>query len=201
MDVRIGLWGKLSTKELMFLNCGVGEDSWEFLGLQGDQTNHKGNQHRVFTGRTDAEAETPILWLPDAKNELIGKGPDPGNAWRWEEKGTTARSQREELRPWQRSWGRRLRHTQRRDQASGNPVFPSIYPKSQSLPTLLFYALTYTSDFTGGCSPTIPLGEGVNLQLQLTKIPGCDKSVSTYELLWRFSSLPEQVRPATCNCL
>ena len=51
------------------------------------------------------------------------------------------------------------------------------------VPTLLFYALTYTSDFTGGCSPTTPLGEGVNLQLQLTKIPGCDKSVSTYELL------------------
>ena len=101
-----------------------------------------------------------------------------------------AGSQREELRPWQRSWGRRLRHTQRRDQASGNPVFPSIYPKSQSLPTLLFYALTYTSDFTGGCSPTIPLGEGVNLQLQLTKIPGCDKSVSAYGLLWRLSSPP-----------
>ena len=38
MDVRIGLWRKLSTKELMLLNCGVGEDSWESLGLQGDTT-------------------------------------------------------------------------------------------------------------------------------------------------------------------
>ena len=37
MDVRVGLLGKLSTKELMLLNCGVGEDSWESLGLQGDQ--------------------------------------------------------------------------------------------------------------------------------------------------------------------
>ena len=36
MDVRVGLWRKLSTKELMFLNCGVGEDSWESVGLQGD---------------------------------------------------------------------------------------------------------------------------------------------------------------------
>ena len=36
MDVRVGLWRKLSTKELMLLNCGVGEDSWESLGLQGD---------------------------------------------------------------------------------------------------------------------------------------------------------------------
>ena len=39
MDVRVGLWRKLSAKELMLLNCGVGEDSWESLGLQGDPTN------------------------------------------------------------------------------------------------------------------------------------------------------------------
>ena len=39
----------------------------------------KGDQSWVFTGRTDAEAETPILWLPDAKNLLIGKDPDAGN--------------------------------------------------------------------------------------------------------------------------
>ena len=38
MDVRVGLWGKLSTEELKLLNCGVGEDSWESLGLQGDPT-------------------------------------------------------------------------------------------------------------------------------------------------------------------
>ena len=69
-----------------------------------------------------------------------------------------AGSQRGELRPWQKSWGRRLRHTQRWDRASGNPLFPSIYPQNQSLPTLLFYALTYTSDFMGG-SPPSPLSE------------------------------------------
>ena len=38
MDVRVGLWRKMSAKELMLLNCGVGEDSWESLGLQGDPT-------------------------------------------------------------------------------------------------------------------------------------------------------------------
>ena len=38
VDVRVGLWWKLSAKELMILNCGVGEDSWESLGLQGDPT-------------------------------------------------------------------------------------------------------------------------------------------------------------------
>ena len=38
MDVRVGLWRRLSAEELMFLNCGVGEDSWESFGLQGDPT-------------------------------------------------------------------------------------------------------------------------------------------------------------------
>ena len=51
--------------------------------------NHKGNQSWVFIGRTDAEAEIPILWPPDAKNWLIGKDPDAGKDWRQEEKGTT----------------------------------------------------------------------------------------------------------------
>ena len=49
----------------------------------------KGNQSWIFIGRTDAEAETPILWLCDAKNWLIGKDPDAGKEWRWEEKGMT----------------------------------------------------------------------------------------------------------------
>ena len=59
----------LSAEELMLLNCGVGEDSCESPGLQGDPTSpFKGDQSRVFIGRTDAEAETPILWPPDAKS-------------------------------------------------------------------------------------------------------------------------------------
>ena len=41
----------------------------------------------MFTGRTDAEAETPIVWPPDAKNELTGKDPDAGKGWRQEDKG------------------------------------------------------------------------------------------------------------------
>ena len=51
--------------------------------------NPKGNQSLIFTGRTNAEAEAPILWPPDAKNWLIGKDPDAGKDWRQEEKGTT----------------------------------------------------------------------------------------------------------------
>ena len=51
--------------------------------------NPKGHQSWLFIGRTDAEAETPILWPPDVKIWLIGKHPDSGNDWRLEEKGMT----------------------------------------------------------------------------------------------------------------
>ena len=49
--------------------------------------NPKGNQPWIFMGRTDAEAETPILWLPHAKSQLIGKDPDAGKDWGQKEKG------------------------------------------------------------------------------------------------------------------
>ena len=49
----------------------------------------KGDQSWVFNGRTDAEAETPVLWPSEAKNWHIGKDPDPGKEWRWQERGTT----------------------------------------------------------------------------------------------------------------
>ena len=51
--------------------------------------NPKGNLSWIFIGQTDAEAETPILWPPDAKNWPIGKDPDAGKDWRQKEKGTT----------------------------------------------------------------------------------------------------------------
>ena len=49
--------------------------------------NPKGNQSWIFIGRTDVEAEMPILWPPDVKSWLIEKDPDPGKNWRREEKG------------------------------------------------------------------------------------------------------------------
>ena len=49
----------------------------------------KENQSWMFIGRTDVEAETPILWPPDAKNCLIRKDPNAGKDWRWKEKGMT----------------------------------------------------------------------------------------------------------------
>ena len=84
----------------------------------------------------------------------------------------TAGSQREELRPWQRSWRRRLGIHKGGIEPQDSPwKFSSIYPQNQSLPTLLLCALTYTSDFTGGCPPP-PLSERVNLQFQLIKFMG-----------------------------
>ena len=50
--------------------------------------NPKGNQSWICIGRTDAEAEAPILWPPDAKSWLTGKYPDAGKDWRQEEKGS-----------------------------------------------------------------------------------------------------------------
>ena len=77
------------------------------------------------------------------------------------------------------------------------PVPEHLPPKPESVLCSHLYLWLY-----GGLSPiTISLREGVNLQLQLIKIPGRNKSVSAYKLLWRFSSLPEWVRPATCDCL
>ena len=60
------------------------------LGCKGIQLVYpKGDQSWVFIGRTDTEAETPMLWPPDAKSWLIGKDPDAGEDWGQEEKGMT----------------------------------------------------------------------------------------------------------------
>ena len=110
MDVRVGLWRKLRAEELTLLNCGVGEDSSESLGLQGDPTSPFWRRSAlgflwkemmmkiwifklpgmgVMMLRNDAKAETPLLWPPHAKSWLIGKDSDAGRDWEQEEKGTT----------------------------------------------------------------------------------------------------------------
>ena len=103
----------------------------EFLGQQGDQTSQsKGYQPWIFTGRTDAEAEAPILWSPDMKSQLIGQDPDAGKDWGQEEMGaaedemvgwhhwlkghefeqTPGDSEGQESLACCNSWGRRVRH-------------------------------------------------------------------------------------------
>ena len=74
----------------MLLNCGVWRKLKSTLDSKEIQpVNPKGNQSWIFIGKTDAEAETPMLWPPDAKNWLIWKDPDAGKDWRREEKGMT----------------------------------------------------------------------------------------------------------------
>ena len=88
MDVRVGLWRKLSAKELMW--C------WRRL-LRVPWTARRSNQSIlkeispswVSIGRTDAEAGTPIIWPSDMKNWLIWEDSDAGKVWRWDEKEMT----------------------------------------------------------------------------------------------------------------
>ena len=66
-----GVW-RLSTKELLLLNYGAREDSWESLDSKETKlVNPKGYQPWIPIGRTDAEIEAPILWPPDAKNIFL----------------------------------------------------------------------------------------------------------------------------------
>ena len=87
MDMRIGLWRKLSAEELKFLNCGALASPLDYKEIQ--PVHPKGDQSWVFIGGTDAETETPILWPPHAKCWLIGKDSDAGRDWGQEEKEMT----------------------------------------------------------------------------------------------------------------
>ena len=89
MDVRVGLWRRLSAEEFMLFD--VLEKTLESpLDCKEIQPVHsEGDQSWVFIERTDAEAETPILWPPDAKSWLFWKDPDAEKDWGQEEKGTT----------------------------------------------------------------------------------------------------------------
>jgi len=72
------------------LNCGAGETLESPLDCKEIQLVYpKGNQSWIVIGRTDGEAETPILWPLDSKHRLTGKDPDAGKYWRLEEKGVT----------------------------------------------------------------------------------------------------------------
>ena len=86
---RILQWAAIPSSRdgLMLSNCDAREDSWQSLGQQGDQpVNPKGNEPWIFLGKTDAEAEAPILRSPDVKSQLIGKDCDAGKDWRQKEK-------------------------------------------------------------------------------------------------------------------
>ena len=89
MDVRVGPQRRLSTKDVMHLNYGAGEDNLEspLDNKEIKPVNLKRNQSWIFIARTDAETEAPILWPPDAKSWLIRKDPDSEKDGRQEENG------------------------------------------------------------------------------------------------------------------
>ena len=87
MDVKVGLWRKLSAKELMLWTVVLEKPFESPLDCKEIQPVHpKGDQSWVFIGRTDAQAETPVIWPPHAKSWLIGKYSDAGRDWGQEEK-------------------------------------------------------------------------------------------------------------------
>ena len=91
MDVRVGLWRKLSTKELIcFWNVVLVKTLDSPLDCKEIQPVHsKGDQYWLFFGRNDAKAETPVLWLSHVKSWLIGKISHALRDWGQEEKETT----------------------------------------------------------------------------------------------------------------
>ena len=91
MDVRVGTVKKAERRRIDAFETVVLEKTLESpLDCKEIQPVHpKGDQSWVFTGMTDAKAETPVLWPPHVKSWLIGKDPDAGRDWGQGEKGTT----------------------------------------------------------------------------------------------------------------
>ena len=80
------LWKNVYSSSLPLLNWIFFKVEYDYKEIQ--PVHSKGDQSWVFIGRTDAKAETPVLWPPDAKSWLIGKDSDAGRDWGQEEKGT-----------------------------------------------------------------------------------------------------------------
>ena len=90
MDVRFGLWRRLSTEECCFWTVVLEKTLESPLDYKENQLVHsEGDQPWDFFGRNDAKAETPVLWPSHVKSWLIGKDSDAGRHWGQEEKGTT----------------------------------------------------------------------------------------------------------------
>ena len=90
MDVKVGHKEGWGLKNWCFWTVVLEKTLESALDCKEIQpVNPKGNQSWIFTGKTDAKAESLVLWPPDVKNWLIEKDPDAGKDWRQEEKGTT----------------------------------------------------------------------------------------------------------------
>ena len=114
----------------MLSNCGAREDFENPLdSKEMKPVNPKGNQPWIFIGRTDAEAETPILWPPDVKRWLIGKDSDAGKDWKQEEKGMTE----DEMVGWHhRLHGHGFEQTSGDNEGQGNLVCAAVHGVAKS---------------------------------------------------------------------
>ena len=161
----------------MLLNCVVGEDSWKSLGLQGDPTSpSKGNQSWVFIVRIDADIETSILWPPDGKNWLLGKYPDAGKDWRWEEKGTMG-----EMVGWyHRLYGHEFEQAPGVGDGQGGLVCCSPWGCKESDTT---EQLNWTELCRTGACPALACPWST-----------CIRQLGTLQILLRFNSLIEKIK-------
>ena len=134
MDVRVGPKRKLSAKKWCFWTVVLEKTLESPLDCKEIQSvQPKGNQSWIFTGRTDAEAETPILWPPDVESWLIGKDSDAGRDWGQEEKGTIE----DEMAGWHH-WlhGHEFEQTLRVGERQGSLVCCSPWGRKESDTTL-----------------------------------------------------------------
>jgi len=117
----------------MLVNWGVGEDFWESLDSKEIKpVSPKGNQPRLFIGRTDAETEAPILWPTDTKSQIIRKAksfPDAGKDWKQEEKGMTE----DEMVGWHHQLnGHEFEQTLGDDEGQGSLAYCSSWGRTES---------------------------------------------------------------------
>ena len=111
----------------MLSNCGAGEDSWD--PLESKPVILKRHQPWILLGRTDAEAEAPIFWPPDANSWLTVKDPDARKDWRQKEKRVTE----DEIVGWHHRFnGDELGQTLRNDEGQGGPVCCSPWGHKES---------------------------------------------------------------------
>ena len=144
MDVRVGLWRKLSAKELMIWAVVLEKILESPLDYKEIQPVHpKGDQSWVFFGRNDAKAETPVLWPPHGKSWLIGKDSDAERDWGQEEKGTTE----DEMAGWHpRLDGREFEWTPRVGDGQGGLVCCNSWGHKESDMTELLNWTDYAID-------------------------------------------------------
>ena len=111
-------------------DCGAGEDSLKSFGQQGDQASQSsGKSPWILIGRTDAEAEAPILWSPDANSQLIGKVPDAGKDRGQKEK----RASEDKMAGWHHQCnGHKLGQTSGNGEGLGSQVWCSPWGHEES---------------------------------------------------------------------